>query len=278
MVDFLCKWQTLIGAALGPFLLGVGFYIKNIIVNHKEYRESLRRIEISTTRSIDSFIKSQVQLKENIKRIKELVSKIQTENKNEFSLDRINFSIIREIYRDDEIPNFKIKSYYLHNKLLWVDAGIKELNEINRNFREDFKDLVRTNDLLVSLMKENKVSDPEIRKIYYANQHASYIDNLMAFVGGVEKYIVDISENIKFIIQSNIYNNHLRERRFKGIYFKWKNEGTRFKYFRIKKQKKEFSRNLDSMERIDKCLEKEVKEKMQGIEERTAKINEIHNS
>lgn len=62
-----------------------------------------------------------------------------------FSLKSINYPTIRDIYRDTDLPNFKVKSYYLHNKLLWTDAGIKETNETVISLKNDFAELQRKN-------------------------------------------------------------------------------------------------------------------------------------
>ncbi|MFC1622747.1 hypothetical protein ACFL1Y_02020, partial [Patescibacteria group bacterium] len=263
-----------IGSALGPFLAiilsGIAYLIKVSVENHKKYRENLRRIEISTVRSIDSFVKSQIQLRKIIESIRELANNVdKIENEKEFALDVINFPLVREVYRDEEIPNFKVKSYYLHNKLLWVDAGIKEFDKINKNFQYDFKDLLRQNELLINLIKENKDPNSQAQRI-------SYVNNLRSFANGVEKYINDTSENLIFIIQANIYNGKLRKRYGKGLYFKWKNEGIVFKYFKNKKEMKEFVKNLDSIDRIDKNINEEVDKSIKKINEKIIKINERH--
>ena len=60
-----------------------------------------------------------------------------------FFLNRINFPTTREIYQILICQTLKSKAYYLHNKLMWVEAGIKEINETIFNLKNDFEDLIR---------------------------------------------------------------------------------------------------------------------------------------
>jgi hypothetical protein len=156
----------------------------------------------------------------------------------------------------------------LHNKLLWIDASIKEINEINNNFKNDFSDLMRTNELLIDLIRKNPNPDPSAQRISYAN-------NLENFANGIEDYLTKhISDGIKIMTQIKIYNNNVRKRW--GFYFVWKNEGRRFKFFKNKTEYKKFSRNLDSIDRIDRIIQKEVDEAIINAKERSAKLNIQH--
>ena len=172
------------------------------------------------------------------------------------------------VYIDTEAPNFKVGSYYLHNKLLWADAGIKETNEIVINLKNDFAELQRKNEMLIVLMKENQTPDPTQQRKVYAN-------NLELFANAIDEF------NKKFIEQGNeimtqikIYNNHLRKKYGKGYWFLWKNEGTRLKYFNNKAKQNKFSRNLDSLDRIDKIIKKDVELSIKEMEERIVKLSQ----
>lgn len=57
-----------------------------------------------------------------------------------------------------------------------------------------------------------------------------------------------------------------------GFWFWWKQEGTRLKYFRDKATQKAFARNLDSLERIDKAIEKDVKSALEKAAKRAEKL------
>jgi len=166
------------------------------------------------------------------------------------------------VYRDVDMPNFKIKSYYLHNKIMWVDAGIKEMNETVANLRNDFEDVLRQNEVLVALMRNNP--NPQI-------QREAYVRNLRAFAQGIDEYVArSIQQGIEIMTQVKIFNEKMRERH--GFWFWWKQEGTRFKYFHIKEEQKAFSRNLDSLERIDKVIQDDVKTALDKAEERSRKL------
>lgn len=268
MEEFINKWQTLVGSALGPFLAvilsAIGFWIKSAIEGKKERKEFLRRIEISTTRSLNDTYTVREQLKRFTLLIKNLAgeAKAETDDKT-FFLNRVNFPTIREVYRDTETPSFKVKSYYLHNKLLWIDAGIKEMNETIANLKNDFGDLIRQNEMLVVLMRNNP--NPP-------NQRRVYADNLESFAKAIEGYSKHIQQGIEIMTQIKVYNEQMRKRH--GYWFWWKHEGTKFKYFRNKTEQKEFARNLDSLERIDKVIQKEVESSIAEAEKRSAKLSQ----
>jgi hypothetical protein len=267
VTNFIEKWQGLIGSALGPFLAvvlsAIGFWIKSIIETKKERKEFLRRIEISLARSLNDTFTAREQLKWFSGRIKNLIAESKSITSDKiFFLNRINFPTTREIYRDIDMPNFKIKSYYLHNKLMWIDAGIKEMNETVFNLKNDFEDLIRQNEVLVAVMRDNP--NPPM-------QRDAYERNLESFAKAIDDYVSkSIKQGVEIMTQVKIYNEKLRKRH--GYWFWWKIEGTRFKYFRTKAQQKEFARNLDSLERIDGIIKDEVDSLIKKAEERSRKL------
>jgi hypothetical protein len=269
MEEFINKWQTLIGSTLGPFLAiilsAIGFYIKSIIENKNKHKEFLRRIEISTTRSLNDIYTVREQLKQFAALIKSLAEEARAETDDStYFLNRINFPTIREIYRDIEISTFGIRSYYLHNKLLWIDAGIKEVNETLFNLKNDFEGLIRQNEILVVLTRDNP--NPPTQRKTYAN-------NLESFSKAIEDYTsTNIQKGIELMTQIKIYNELMRGKH--GYWFWWKQEGTKFKYFRTKSEQKEFSRNLDSLDRIDKVIKQEVDLSIENAEKRFEKLSQ----
>lgn len=260
---FLDQWQTLIGAAPGPFLAVtfsvIGFLIKSMIDHKRERKEQLRRIEIGITRSLNDMYVLQKQLKQFVVILRNLASEARNiTNEREFFLNRTNFPTTREIYRDTDAPTFKVRSYYLHNKILFVDAGIKDLNETVRGPKNGFESLIRQNEFLVAL-KDNPQS-----------QRASYADNLESFAKTIDDYIAQyIQPGIRIMTQVKVYNNQLRQSRW-GITL-WRKEGFSFKCFRNKAEQKKYARNLDSMDRIDSLIEKEVAGELEEAEERLNK-------
>lgn len=259
-IKFFDTWQTLVGAAFGPFfavvLSAIGFWIKSVIENKKERKEFLRRIEVGITRSLEDTYKTRQKLFDFVLRLRNLINEIRTPvEPRQFSFESINYPAMREIYRDIETPNFKVKSYYLHNKLLWADAGIKEMNEVVINLKNDFAELQRKNELLIILMKQNP--NP-------TQQRMEYSANLESFANAIEEFIAGfMKQGIEIMTQIKIYNNHLRQNR--GYWFLWKHEGTK---------QKRFSINLDSLERIDKAVQSEVEVAIKDAEERVKKLSE----
>ena len=257
----------MIGSALGPFLAvslsAFGFWIKSILKERKELKEFLRQIEISMARSLNDTFVAREQLKWFLKRVENLITEAQAINDDKtFFLNRINFPTTREIYRDAGMPNFKIKSYYLHNKLMWVDAGVKEMNETVSNLKENFSDLVRQNEVYVAIMRDN----PNPRM-----QREAYVRNLESFSEAINSYISkNVQQGIEVMLQVKIYNEKMRSRY--GSFLRWKHEGTRLKYFNNKREQKEFSRNLDSVERIDRIIQKEVDSALSKAENRSQKL------
>ncbi len=266
-LNFLEKWQELIGSALGPFLAiifsVIGFWIKSRWTDKKEYKESLRRIEIGITRSLDDAYKTKKKLERFIDKIQDLAKRVRhASNNNAASLDTINFPAMREVFRDINFPDFKIKSYYLHNKILWVDSGIKELNETLKEMKNNFSEMTKLNEFRINLEVQNKTLNP-------SQQREDYAANLERFAEAVQEFIDQfISKGIEIMIQIKIYNEELRKRYWKGALFLWKNEGTKFKYFPNKEKQKQFARNLDSMERIDKIIQERVESMKEELKKR----------
>lgn len=265
MEDFINKWQALIGSALGPFLAvvlsAIGFWIKSAIEEKKERKEFLRRIEISVTRSLDDTYKTRQKLQFFVSRLRTLITEIRAiTDPRHFSLESINFPTMRDAYRDIEAPNFKVKSYFLHNKLLWVDAGIKETNETVASLKNDFSELQRKNELHIVLMRQNQTPNANLQRTEYA-------DNLESFANAIDDFVSRfIKQGIEIMTQVKIYNDCLRKKH--GHWFLWKHEGTKYKYFRNKAEQKAFARNLDSLDRIDKVIQKEVESSIAEAEAR----------
>ncbi len=269
MEEFINKWQTLIGSSLGPFLAVVlsalGFWIKSIIEGIKERKEFLRRVEISMARSLNDTFVIRAQLKWFSKEIQKLADKAKsiTDNKT-FFFSRINFPITREVYRDIDMPNFKLKSYYLHNKIMWVDAGVKEMNEIISNFKGDFENLIRQNEILLTTMRDNP--NPQI-------QRNAYVRNLEGFVGAINEYVSkSIPMSTEIMTQIKTYNRHLRKAC--GFLYRWKQEGVSFNIFCKKIELMNIANDLDSLERIDKEIKEEVELVLANAEERSKKLEQ----
>lgn len=264
---FLREWQNLIGAALGPFLAvilsAIGYWCKSKIEAMHERKEAHRRIEIAVARSLNDNYILRTQLQWFAGRVKKLAAEARTIiNPKEYFLSRINFPSMREIYRDQDMARFKVRSYYIHNKLLFLDAGIKETNETVAMLKNDFEEIIRQNGLLVAVMRDHP-NPPAQRDAYAAN--------LDAYTAEIENYISrGINQGIKIMVQVRVYNRKLRE---KHGYWVWrKYEGTWMKYFRTKAEQKAFARHLDSLDSIDAAIESEVQEEQRRADERRKKL------
>lgn len=265
----LYKWQTLIGSGLGPFLAiilsGLGYLLKSKYESIQLKKEHLRQLEITVARMLNDLYVLKDQLTWFSNRLKKLSREaIQENGAKVFFLNAVNFPSLREIYRDQNMPNFRVRSYYLHNKILWIDAGIKAVNETNVALGNDFKELMRRNELLVSLLKTSTVAGPSIQRIEYS-------ENLKAFASGLDEYITEtIRPGIKALTEARVYNSKIRKP--DGFWEKWKYEGTSFKFFATHEQMRKHTGSLYSIERIDKQIEKSVTREIFDAEKRSEEL------
>ncbi|MDO8460337.1 MAG: hypothetical protein Q7S74_04465 [Nanoarchaeota archaeon] len=272
---FIDKWQTLIGSALGPFLAVIlsviGFRIKSVLEKREEKKEYLRRVEVGITSSLNDIYTVREQLQWFSNRLHKLAAETKShKNTREFFLSTVNFPAIREIYNDPDMMAFKVKSYYLHNKILFASAGIKQTNETTHNLKNDFDSILRQNELLVALLSRKPPSESadNITKI----QRETYSENLENFAKAIDEYITQgIQLGIRALTQTKIYNDLLRKKW--GWFALWRQEGTSLKYFKNKENHQKFSRNLDSMDRIDAFIEVEVQALAAKAEARKNKIS-----
>lgn len=261
VTNLLSRWQELTGAALGPFLAvmlsAIGFGIKLILDNRREHKEYLRRVEVSVTVALNDTYAARGQLMKLAGMIRELSDQAKAVKGDKiFFLERINFPTTQKIYRNSEIPKFKIRSYYLHNKLLFVDRGIIEVNETLADLKNDFEALVRFNMELIALMGNNPKP---------AEQRVSYAKSLESFAAALEIYASKkITGGIRALIQIKVYNNKIRKRH--GYITWWKYEGVSLKYFKNRNIQKEFANNIGSLDRIDALLSDEVESTIEKIE------------
>lgn len=274
-IEFLKEWQDLVGAALGPFLAvilsAIGFWIKSSIDKSKERAEAMRRIEAYTARALNDIFFIREKLKFFVGQLRILATSIMdVQNPTEFSLNTVNCPFLGVIYLDPDALNFRIRSYYLHNKVMWMDAEIKDINGIITNLERDFDNVIKRNDMIVGLMRSD---DGKPRDA--SSQRTSYAENLEILAAGIEEYYTrKFPKTIESISQLKIYNTKVRKPYFRGFFEWWLYEGVSFKYFSSMKDFNSFARNLESIDRIDQSLEKEVKTAIENAEERGKKMSE----
>lgn len=254
------KWQELIGSLLGPFLAIIlsifGFWLKSHIEFLRSLRENFRRIEVSLTRSINDLYDVREELRGFIERLDCIITSIgQVRGETAYCTQETNFPPIADVFEDIDLPNLKIRSYYLHNKLLFVDAGIKNINKGLERLRDDYRILIQKNERLVEW--KGKASD----------QRIAYIVNLKGFRNIILKCINYIDIGIKTITQAKIY---LDKRRNNRRFFIWKHEGITFKYFKNKNSIDDRYRSLNLLDRIDLVIENEVKQTLSKNEEKVS--------
>jgi len=216
-------------------------------------------VEVAVTVALNDIYAARGQLNKLAAMIRELADKAKAVTEEAvFFLERINVPPIQKIYQDPEIPKFKIKSYYLHNKLLSVDRGILEANETLSSIRNDFEALVRFNMELIALMG----SHPKPTE-----QRISYIKSLESFASAIEAYASKkFTEGIRALTEIKIYNNKIRKKH--GYITRWKYEGVSFKYFKNGSAQKNFSSNIGSLDRIDAIISDEVRGTIESIEQK----------
>ncbi|HOI59794.1 MAG TPA: hypothetical protein PKU93_00555 [Candidatus Pacearchaeota archaeon] len=260
LIQFLKEWQTLIGVFCAAMLSIFIFIFKDIFNNIKKYKERLRQIEISTVQSLNDVYELRNQLEYFMERIKDLEEDIDSTPSKQFFLSEINFPIVREIYWNKNLSIFKVKSYYLHNKILWIGVGIKDINKIMKNLGNDFNEMKARSRELALLGKATP-----------ANQKETYKKGLISFREAINKFNL---ETLPFFIESlaqiNFYNMKMRKKN--GNWFIWRMEKRDFKYFRRKKDFDSFHvENLESIERIDESIKNEVIDIIQRADDNASK-------
>lgn len=256
--SFIYKWQTLIGAALGPFLAvvlsAIGYLIGAKYKTYKERREAIRRTEVALTISLNDMYTTREKLEDFISRLRDLVSRIRSINDNTtYSLEEINFPSIKDIFAEKDFSYFKFKSYYLHNKLLASNSGIEATNNILKGLKDDFRTMIKKSELLTAMKARPR------------DQRITYAENLENFANAVEGFLPYINEGIKILTQSKIYNLKLLEKKKPFI---WKHEGVAFKYFGNKEEISKYCKHLNCLDRIDRVIEEEVNNAITEAEER----------
>lgn len=273
-VDFLHEWQDISGAFLGAFLAvilsGIGYLIARAVEQARERKETLRKIEVSITYTLNSIHNEQEKLRKFIAEVRKLVGEIRaTTNPREFAMHSINAPTMIGVYLNEEIIHFRINSYYLHNKLLWVHSGIKDTNATLLALPNDYDRVLKMNETMINLMTSSGSPNPPAQRTTYAN-------NLEALVNGIEKFCnEELPKAMTNSIQVKVYNEKFRKPFPKGKFEKWKHEGRNFRYFRTQADYEKFARNLESIDRIDKEIESDVKDAQEKMRQRAEKLKNI---
>lgn len=271
--DFLFAWQDLMGAALGPFiaiiLSAMAFWLKGSLKERSDYKEALRQIENALTKSINESLIARENLKIFSNRVKELADKAKNDtNPKAFFLEVINYPPIPPVYRDQEITKLRVKNYYLHNKLQFVDSGIVGFNSILAQLKPDFDDLIKQNQALVGLMTlgaiaNNPPSPP--------SQKNMYSESLLSFSDALNQYTAKhFQKLIRVLVETKVFNLHLMEHSRFWIW--WNYEPAKLKFFWTKKAQRKYSMRIETIDPMNELLKSEVDDELEKIEARLQEI------
>lgn len=254
--QFLDTWQTLVGSALGPFfaifLAVIAYVAKEKWLAYRARKEGLRIVEISTVGTFNDLYDIKYRLLDFVARIRKIANDGKPENDPGFStsyyIEETNFPPCREISFKKDLVSIRFRSPYLHNQLLFMEAGVKEINNSLKELKENFSAINRKNELIISF------------KASPMNQREAYIPNLEGFAKAIEDFVKYMDKAIMGITQTNIYNAKIRKQDYLT---RWKYENIDFKYFRNKKEIHEYQMYPTFYDRINLQLEAEVNEKIQ---------------
>lgn len=255
-VQTLREWQSLVGVIVGAFVGSlmslIGFYMREKFSFWKDIKEGKRRVEVSETRTINDMYDLLVGLQEFILRVRSMIAeidKIMADN-TKYYLEETNFPPL-QVFRDETLPNLRTRSYYVHNKVLWADAGTIRVIAILQEMKMNFSSLSRKNEFLVGAVAAKQ-----------REQKETYKANLEDFLNGVEKSFVPyIHQGIEVLMQIKVYNSMMRGRR--SWFYKWKYEGVSFKYFKNRKEIEKYNEELDCIDRIDGLIADRVNKNLE---------------
>ena len=144
--------------------------------------------------------------------------------------------------------------------LLWIHSGIVDVNNVLTGLRGDFERVIRLNEKLLDLMKDNP--NPPL-------QRAGYIENLSLFADEIERFAnEDLLKGVTPLMQVKLYNDKLRKSWWRGKRTWWKNEGVNSWVIRLMFGFGAPARTLDNIDKIDRSLADEVEQEIAKMNER----------
>lgn len=262
ILNILQQWQTLTGVLLGSFIGALmsllGFYFGNKFEKARQRKEGRRRIEISVTRTVNDMHTVKISLLQFIKRTEKIVAEIDRvlADDTKYVLEETNLPPLN-VFLDETLPDIITKSYYVHNKVLWSDAGVKSTNVSLVEMKQNFSALSRKNEFLVTIRARQR----EQKETYKANLQD--FNNLIS-----DTFITNnLDIGMKTLMQIKVYNSKMRGEH--GWYMRWKYEGISLKYFRNKKAILNYNQESLCVDRIDTLIEPEVSEMINMVKEKT---------
>ena len=259
LIQKLDHWQTLVGAALGPFLAiilsGIGFWIGTKYKAWQDKKEAIRLVEVSMTRGINNMFSTRKKLENFIERLRQLAADARaTTGDTTYFLERINYPAMPEIFVNENLAGFKFGSTYLHNQVMFANSGIKELNSWIIKMEKDFDSMTSKNEFLMILTPRPAAHD----------QRNGYAENLDLFAQAVSDFVTHIMGGVQIASQIKVYNLRLMKKRIMTV---MKHEGTTFKYFKTSDDLNKYKEWSSIIKRVNTAIESDVKKFLADAEE-----------
>ena len=258
----LFRWQTLEGAMIGPILAFIfSVLFSSTRQSRKETKENIRRIEISLTTALNDVYEIREGLREFVKNVERIILEVKAfTDDSKFFLVKTAFPPLKEVSFESEITILRSGSLYLHNKLVWISGGIRNINISINEIKEAYRVLTEGNR---GFSVSNLVSHQQLRKIY--------IQDLESFVAYVNNFLGYLDKGVIFLVQAKVFNLKLKENGFRRTLLLY--EGTSFKYFKNKKERMAYKQVFEMQSRIDKRLESDVEKLIEEAERRIRERN-----
>jgi hypothetical protein len=241
-IAFINQWQTLIGSALGPFLAIIfsilGYYAKSKYEESKQIDDNIRTVDTAIVRTLNDLYASRLLLEQFTQRLRMIVRNNQAISDNQtYVSNETNFPSAGEVFRDLTLPTLKFGSNYLHNQLMFFDAGLQKTNTQLKDMKESF----------AAMLGKNEFS---IARNQPATQRKMYLENLELFAGAVHDFIKFIENGCKVGQQIKIYNQKLMNARRKTL--------REFEKVNIQPEDSKQERWASNLDRINGLIEPEV--------------------
>lgn len=250
--SFLNDWQQMVGSILGA---GAPIALYLLIENYFSRKEALRRIEIANTYSIQTILNTKSQLLFFVEQARKCAKDDIRGSK--MILSRVNFPAMNGIYNEPTNLQSKLKSYYLHNKVLIFTAWSDDINAAIKEFRNDYEKMMRLGEVIVTLNKETFDKNPAA----FNKMCDDFAGQLEAFASTVENYAGTCDGIFEISLQIRVYNKKLRKRT--AILTRLEYEGMT-----------QSNRDMELVDEIDARLKIEVEKEKSVISKRKEQLKE----
>lgn len=243
------KWQTLIGSLLGPLL---AFYAALFYHSRMDGRENIRRTEITLSRVLNDIYESREALNNFLVRLEKTIKSIDLDDEK-FFMYRGNFPN-KKIFMDERLSDLKLHSLYLHNKLMWIESGVRNIDISLNEMYESF----------IAILNDSRDNAGKMKPV---EQKYLLSKELNGFSNWVKELLEYYNAGIKMLAQAKIYNLMLKDKSRRSIIRKY--EKLSFKYYlKTDKFKKDYTSVFTMQKRIDEIIEPKVAEIINEAERR----------